>query len=461
MALHRIKQGLDLPISGSPEQVVEDGPPVARVGIIASDYVGMKPRWEIQEGDTVKRGELLFEDRKNAGVRFTSLAAGTVVAVNLGAKRALQSVVIELNDREKNGETTAEDHVAFEAFTGESVDELDGGVVKALLTESGAWTALRTRPFNKVPAVDGKAHSIFVTAIDTEPLSVDVEIALAGRMDDFQEGLAVLQHLTDGQVFLCRAPASAISGGSLPRVRIEEFEGPHPAGLAGTHIHTLDPVSRGKTVWHVGYNDVADFGELFRTGRLAAERVISLGGPAVEQPRLLRTRTGAHIGTLVAGQIADGDVRVISGSVLSGTTANGDTLGYLGRYARQVTVLLEGRTREFMGWLLPGFNIFSVVPTFMSALFKESDQRFDMTTDTMGSDRAMVPIGTYEEVMPLDIVPTYLLRSMVAGDLEKAEQLGCLELAEEDLALCTVVCPGKYDYGPILRETLSTIEAEG
>ncbi|MEC8425037.1 MAG: NADH:ubiquinone reductase (Na(+)-transporting) subunit A, partial [Myxococcota bacterium] len=336
----------------------------------------------------------------------------------------------------------------------------DAAAVRALLVESGAWTALRTRPFNKVPAVDGEAHSIFVTAIDTDPLSVDVETALAGRLDDFAAGLEAIEKLTSGVVYLCRAPGANIAGGASS-VRIEEFEGPHPAGLVGTHIHMLDPVSRGKTVWHVGYNDVADFGELFRTGRVPVTRVVALGGPAVKQPRLLRTRVGAHLGTLVEGELTDGETRVISGSVLSGTTANGDAFGYLGRYARQVTVVLEGRAREFMGWLMPGFNIFSIVPTFMSALFREPNQRFDMTTDTMGSDRAMVPIGTYEEVMPLDIVPTYLLRSMVAGDLEKAEQLGCLELAEEDLALCTVVCPGKYDYGPILRETLSTIEAEG
>lgn len=461
MALHRIKQGLDLPLTGSPEQVVEDAPPVARVGIIASDFVGMKPRWEIQEGDVVQRGALLFEDRKNPGVRFTAPGAGKVISVNQGARRALQSVVVELNEREVAGQTTDEDHFAFESFTGKPVGELDSEAVKALLAESGAWTALRTRPFNKVPAVDSSPHSIFVTAIDTDPLSVDVEIALAGRMEDFHAGLAAVQHLTEGTVYLCRAPGAAISGGGLERVRIEEFDGPHPAGLAGTHIHMLDPVSRGKTVWHLGYNDVADFGELFRTGRVAVTRIVALGGPAVKRPRLLRTRLGAHLGTLVDGELAAGEARVISGSALSGTTSNGDDFGYLGRYARQVTVLLEGRTREFMGWLMPGFNIFSIVPTFMSALFKEDDQRFDMTTDTMGSDRAMVPIGTYEQVMPLDIVPTYLLRSMVAGDLEKAEQLGCLELAEEDLALCTVVCPGKYDYGPILRETLSTIEAEG
>lgn len=460
MALHRIKKGLDLPISGAPEQVVENAPPVSRVGVIASDFVGMKPRWEIQEGDIVQRGALLFEDRKNAGVRFTAPAAGTVVAVNLGARRALQSVVIELSERERAGETTAEDHVVFASFTGQPVGELDAAAVRALLVESGAWTALRTRPFNKVPAVDGQAHSIFVTAIDTDPLAVDVETALSGRMDDFASGLEAIEKLTGGVVYLCRAPGANIAGGASG-VRIEEFEGPHPAGLVGTHIHMLDPVSRGKTVWHVGYNDVADFGELFRTGRVPVTRVIALGGPAVKQPRLLRTRVGAHLGTLVDGELVDGETRIISGSVLSGTKANGDAFGYLGRYARQVTVVLEGRAREFMGWLMPGFNIFSIVPTFMSALFRESNQRFDMTTDTMGSDRAMVPIGTYEEVMPLDIVPTYLLRSMVAGDLEKAEQLGCLELAEEDLALCTVVCPGKYDYGPILRETLSTIEAEG
>jgi Na+-transporting NADH:ubiquinone oxidoreductase subunit A len=442
-------------------QDVVDGNPVTRVAVVAGDFIGMKPRFEVQEGDAVQRGTLLFEDRKTPGVLFTSPGAGKVVAIHRGDRRALQSVVIELNEREQAGTPSDDDFATFAAYSGLPVGDQTADQVRALLVESGLWTGFRKRPFDRVPSPDSEPHSVFVTAIDTDPLAAGVETCLAGREADFQDGLTALSRLVKGTVYLCRRPGAQIGAGTAARVSIEEFAGPHPAGLAGTHIHLLDPVSRGKAVWHIGYNDVADIGELFRTGRLPVARTVSLAGPGVKNPRLVRTRVGASLDELTAGELVEGEVRVISGSVLSGTTAAGPRLGYLGRYARQVSGLVEGRERQFMGWLMPGFNIFSVVPTFLSALFKDPDQRFDMTTDTMGSNRAMVPIGTYEEVMPLDIIPTFLLRSMAAGDLEKAEQLGCLELGEEDLALCTVVCPGKYDYGPMLRETLSTIEAEG
>jgi Na+-transporting NADH:ubiquinone oxidoreductase subunit A len=461
MALHRIKKGLDLPISGEPEQVVEEARLVRHVAVVASDFVGMKPRWEVQDGDVVKRGSLLFEDRRSPGVRFTAPASGRVSAIHRGAKRSLQSVVIELNDNELNGTLTVGDFERLEAFAGVPVAEMDAAGVRALLLESGLWTAFRTRPFEFVPAADASPSAIFVTAIDTEPLAADVEIALQGRSADFEDGLLALARLDAGAVYLCRKPGAEVGAGMAHGVSVQDFEGPHPAGLPGTHIHLLAPVSRSRTVWHIGYNDVADIGELFRTGRLPVTRVISLAGPGVKNPRLLRTRLGASVDTLVQGELHDGEVRVISGSVLSGTVASGEALGYLGRFSRQITVLHEGRKRHFMGWMMPGFDIFSIVPTFMSAMFHDADQRFDMTTDSQGSLRAMVPIGTYEEIMPLDIMPTHLLRSLVSGDLETSEQLGCLELAEEDLALCTVVCPSKYDYGPILRETLTTIAAEG
>lgn len=462
MALHNIKQGLDLPLSGEPQQTLAGEPAVTRVALLASDYTGMKPRMQVLEGDSVLRGQPLFTDRKNDGVVFTAPGAGTVVAINRGDRRAFQSIVIELNEREQAGTPSADDFFAFKSFTGLPVAELNRDQVRDLLVESGQWTALRARPFSRVASPAKEPHSIFVTAIDTRPHAPSVAVALSGREEDFEAGLVALSKLTHGAVYLCRAPGLNHSSTRVPNLRVEEFTGPHPAGLAGTHIHLLDPVSRGKTVWNVGYSDVAAIGALFRTGQLDVSRVVSVAGPAVNGGCLLRTRIGAEIGSLTEGRLAEGDVRVISGSVLDGTTAHGPVTGFLGRYSNQVSALKEGRQRHFLGWLMPGFDQFSIVPTFLSALLPGSDKpKFDMTTDTMGSERAMVPIGTYEEVMPLDIEPTFLLRSLIAGDLEKSEQLGALELDEEDLALCTVVCPGKYDYGPILRKTLATIEAEG
>jgi Na+-transporting NADH:ubiquinone oxidoreductase subunit A len=227
----------------------------------------------------------------------------------------------------------------------------------------------------------------------------------------------------------------------------------------GLHIHTLDPVDRAKLVWHLGYQDVIAIGKLFAGGGLDVSRVIALAGPGVRQPRLLRTRLGASTDDLVQGELHDGEMRVISGSVLSGRAVGGEVHGYLGRYQQQISCLEEGRKREFLGWLTPGGDRFSTVNAFLSRLTPK--KTFAFTTSSQGSHRAIVPIGMYERVFPLDIPPSFLLRSLAAGDIEYAQELGCLELDEEDLALCAFVCPGKHDYGPMLRQLLTTIEKEG
>jgi Na+-transporting NADH:ubiquinone oxidoreductase subunit A len=456
MAVHTIKKGLDVPISGTPAQDVKQAPSVTRVAVMASDFIGMKPRMQVIVGDLVKRGSLLFEDRKQAGVFHTAPAAGKVVAINRGDKRAFQSLVIELNERELAGETNDEDHVGFQAYTGQAVDSLSADQVRALLVESGEWTALRARPFSRVPAVDGKPIAIFVNAMDTNPLAADPKVACAGREEDIQLGLDAAKKLVE-KVYFCQAEGA---GFKVKDADVHEFAGPHPSGLVGTHIHTLQPVMRGKQAWHLSVADLAAWGVLFRTGKLDLERIVAVAGPGVKDPALFQTRRGVSIDQLSAGNLQDGEQRIISGSILSGTIAMGEVMGFLGRYDSQISVLAEGREREFLGWLNPGLNKFSNSAAFLSKLFG-STKKFELNTSTNGSDRAMVPIGMYERVMPLDILPTFLLRSLISGDLEKAEALGMMELAEEDLALCTVVCPGKYNYGSILRRNLNILEAEG
>jgi len=291
--------------------------------------------------------------------------------------------------------------------------------------------------------------------MDTNPLAADPQVAMAGQEQAFRNGLAVLPALSRGKVYLCRAAGAKVP--EVPGVQLAEFSGPHPAGLPGTHIHLLDPVSETRTAWTINYQDVIAIGHLFTSGSLFTERVIALAGPVVERPRLVRTRLGASLDELVAGQLAPGENRIISGSVLAGRRVNSAT-AWLGRYHLQVSVLAEGRERPFMGWLSPGVNRFSVKPIYLSSLLR--GKRFPFTTTTNGSPRAIVPIGAYEKVMPLDILPTQLLRTLVIGDIELAQQLGALELDEEDLALCTFVCPGKYEYGPILRDNLTRIQKE-
>ncbi len=459
MALHKISKGLDLPIAGEPTQQLAGEPRVQRVALVADDYPGMKPRMAVQEGDLVARGQLLFENRKVAGVRFVAPAAGKVVAIHRGARRALQSVVIHLSEGELAGEASAE-HVTFEHFSGKAIDSLTRGEVVQLMNEAGLWTALRSRPFSTTPALDAEPGALFVTATDSNPLAPDPAVLIGAEADAFAAGLRVVAKLTAGTTFLCVRAGSGIGAGGAP-VAVEEFDGPHPSGTVGLHIHTLYPVSRTRVAWHVGYQDVIAIGKLFQTGRLDVTRVVSVAGPPVQRPRLVKTRLGASLSDVLEGEFdgKESSYRVISGSVLSGKKANGETFGYLGRFHQQISVLEEGTKRELLGWLAPGANTFSVLPLFVSKLF--GPKKFGFTTTTHGSPRHMVPLGMYEKVMPMDILPTFLLRALAVGDTERAEQLGALELDEEDLALCTFVCPGKTNYGLILRKNLQTIEEEG
>ncbi len=459
MGDHTIRAGLDLPLLGAPGTEIV-GKPTTSVAVVATDYVGMRPRMLIQPGDAVKRGQALFEDKKAPGVLFTAPGAGTVAAVNRGARRALQSVVIDLNDCEQAGTPGEEDYQAFPSFTGKSSSELTGEEARALLVKSGLWTALRKRPFSKTPTPDSVAHSIFINACDTNPLAPSMDLVFDGRQAELDAGVQVMAKLTDGKVYFCKMRESRFAPTSPPAsVSIETFSGPHPAGTVGLHIHLLDPVSAAKAVWHIGLQDLLAVGALALTGRLDERRIVALCGPQVKKPRLLRTRLGAALKDLVEDELADGDNRIISGSVLNGRTANADPLAYLGRFHNQISVLLEGREREFMGWLAPGGNKFSLSWLFLSKL--NPMKKFALSTGTNGSPRAIVPIGLYEQVMPMDILPTFLLRSLMAEDMEQAEKLGCLELDEEDLALCSFVDPGKTDFGLALRRNLELIEKEG
>ncbi|MEM7482744.1 MAG: Na(+)-translocating NADH-quinone reductase subunit A [Acidobacteriota bacterium] len=456
MALHRIRRGLNLPITGAPEQTIEDAPSPSRVALMAADYPGMKPTMHVSLGDAVTRGQLLFEDKKTPGVLYTSPATGKVVGVHRGARRALISVVVEMASIEHGGR--AQNH-RFKSYTSKPAESLNRDQVRDLLVESGMWPSLRKRPFGRVPAPDAEPHSIFVTATDSQPLAADPAVVMAGREREFEAGLVALGKLTAGNVYVCVAKGQSVAVPSDDRFRVEEFAGPHPAGTAGLHIHLLDPVHRGKTVWYTNYQEVIAIGALVSSGQLDFTRVVSLAGPGIRKPRLLRTRLGTSTTSLTEGELVGGEQRLISGSVLAGRKAEGEEYGYLGRFHHQLAVVREGREREFLGWLGPGFKKFSITRVFASALMPR--KKFAFSTNANGSHRAIVPIGMYERVFPIDIPPSFLLRALVMQDVEQLEKLGVLELTEEDLALCSFVCPGKYEYGAHLRQALTTIEKEG
>ncbi len=445
----KIKKGLDLPITGAPTQSIGKTVTVTKVAVLGQEYVGMRPTMHVQVGDVVKKGQLLFEDKKNPGVKFVAPAAGEIIEINRGAKRVLQSVVVGIKGDES---------ISFDKVDENAILTTDRQKLVDTLIESGLWTAIRTRPFSKSPVVGSTPHSIFVTAMDSNPLALDPQLVITERQADFANGLKVLVQLASGgKVFVCKASGSNVNANG-DNVEVHEFSGPHPAGLVGTHIHHLDPVGPTKKVWHVNYQDVIAIGSTVTSGELDNSRVISIAGPAAKSPSIVRTQLGANTNELVNGQFDDTPVRVISGSVLNGTKAAGPH-SFLGRFHLQVSLIVEDTEKKFLGWITPGSDKHSVTRAYLGHFSPK--KLFNMTSTTNGSDRSMVPIGNYERIMPLDVIPTLLLRDLLSGDTDGAQTLGALELDEEDLALCTYVCPGKYNYGPVLRGVLTKIEAEG
>ncbi|ABV38186.1 NADH:ubiquinone oxidoreductase, subunit A [Shewanella sediminis HAW-EB3] len=443
-----VKKGLDVPIAGEPRQEFDNAARPSHVALLGEEYVGLKPTMMVEVGDMVKKGQPLFEDKKTPGVLFTAPASGEVTAINRGERRVLQSVVITCQGDEQE---------AFE--TSSDVSSMSRQSVQDNLVKSGLWTALRTRPFSRVPQLDSTAAGIFVTAMDTNPLSAEPRLVIAENEQAFAVGMSALTRLTDGKVYLCHDEGESLPGHELSQVETHRFGGVHPAGLVGTHIHFILPVSVERPVWHIGYQDVIAYGKLFLTGELYTDRVVALAGPNVVNPRLIRTQLGAELSAIVKDELKPGFSRVVSGSVLSGHTATG-VYDYLGRFHGQVTALTEDSEHHLLSWVRGGSEKFSITRA-MTSRFKPAKKLFEMTTHTGGAARAMMAFGQLDRVMPLDILPTLLVRDLVVRDTDEAQALGALELDEEDLALCTFVCPGKYDFGKELRACLDIIEREG
>jgi len=441
--MQQIRKGLDLPISGAPDQQILETGETPTAALIGHDYLNLKPQMLVQQGDRVIIGQPLFRDKSNPEVVFASPASGKVEAINRGLKRSLQSVVVRIDDKLEQ--------IKLKHKVTKSED------ARRLLLESGLWTALRTRPFSLVPQPDIKPQALFVNAMDTNPLAADPAPIINQRADDFCAGLKALELAFDCPLMVCHHKKAELPRAEGSRIGYHAFIGKHPSGLVGTHMHFLAPAGRGRVNLHLNYQDAIAIGRLFASGEIDTGRVVAIGGPSVKQPLLLRTHMGADIQTLTRGRLAGADNRVLSGSVFNGRRAESG-FAWLGRYHLQITSLAEGRERHLLHYLVPGLKRFSAMPIYLSSLLRRT---FAFSTSTNGSERAMVPVGAYERVMPLDLLPTQLLRSLIVRDLESAEQLGCLELDEEDLALCTFVCPGKYEYAPILRENLTLIQKEG
>jgi Na+-transporting NADH:ubiquinone oxidoreductase subunit A len=447
----RTKKGLDIPIGGRPTTEIGIEKPARSVGLLGRDYVGLKPQILIQAGDTVSLGDPLFIDKRDPKVKYVAPGSGTVSSVNRGARRSLLSIVIDLDESESNDPAFPE--------LAEAQDFTDDELRSALF-DSGLWTAFRTRPYSKVPQSDSTPRSVFVTAIDSHPLAADPSIVVQGSENEFEFGLKIISRLTDGPLHLCTDTQWKGPTGDANAITHSRFSGPHPSGLPGTHIHLLDPASADRTVWHINYQDVIAIGILFTQGRLSVERTIALSGPGIAKPRLVKSQVGACTDELVAGElVADqGLTRVISGAVLSGRRATGAE-AFLGRYHLQVTAIADSVDSRLMGWLGPVANAYT-----FTGLFKRRKRRsghLAISTNSHGRNTAMIPTEAFDKLIPMDILPVPLLRALLIGDTDQAQALGCLELDPEDLALCSFVCPGKNNYGSLLRVNLDRIEREG
>ena len=449
MSTIQSRRGLDLPIDGaanSPDIYATTSP--ERVALLPTESWGIKVKMLAQVGDAIQLGTPLYCDRRDEAAVFGSPGSGTLVAVNRGERRAVQSVVVELD-----GESS------HQAFSQPDLGKAGQDEVRGALLRSGLWPALRQRPYDRVAHSEGKPRAILVVATDSRPLAPAPLDVLAGREAEFLFGMRVLDKLADGPTWLCHAKGEDWSHLAPEGVNTQSFGGPHPAGTPGYVIHKLAPVGPAHTTWYVGYQDVADIGHLFLTGKYPTERVVALVGPMLRQPRLIRTRRGADLQVLLKGEFEAAQPRVIDGSVLEGREhVPGAPSGYLGRYCNQITVI-EGRTnRELLTWALPMAGRFSDSNTVLD---KFVSSRFNFDADTNGSLRAIVPVGMYERVMPMDILPTQLIKALASHDLESAEKLGVLELGEEDLALCQYVDPSKQPLTDMLRTMLTRIEKEG
>ena len=431
-----IKKGLNLPISGHPDPVVSDTPTIHKAAILSNDFIGMKPTMLVKEGEKVKLGQKIIEDKKNPGVFFTSPCGGEVSSINRGDKRKFLSIEFDIDAEEES--------VLFDT----NQDP------KTLLIESGLFNAFRTRPFNRTPKVEDKPDRVFINACDTNPLAVSPKDIIQLNEADFNSGVAFISSLFDFDIDL--AFEDDHRDYTFQNVNSTQFKGPHPAGLASTHINAIYPVNLHRKVWTINYQEVISIGYLVNNGKLRTHKNISLAGESVFNPSIVSARIGSNIDQLCAGKV-NSNARVISGSVLFGHDAI-DAMSYLGFYDNQVTALPNHTDDVFLNWVMPGKNIHSKLNVFLSAFKKPA--KFNFNTGINGGNRAIVPVCSYEEIIPHDILMTQLLKALVVGDVEVAAELGMFELTAEDLALATYVCPSKYDYCSILMDNLNKVYEE-
>lgn len=444
----KIKKGLDIKLAGEASKLSVNLQLPEIFALKPTDFSGLTPKLLVKEGDEVKAGTPLFYDKDNEAVKFCSPVSGEVIEIVRGEKRKILEVKI-LADKE----------IKYVSFNKLNPIDLSREQVTEALLNSGTWPFIRQRPFGIVADPDAKPKSIFISAFDSNPLAPDNNFILYGSDSNFQTGLDALQKLTDGKIHLnVQAEANPIAVFvNAKGVVLNKISGPHPAGNVGVQIHHIDPVNKGEAVWYINPQDVLIIGKLFNEGIFYAARVVALTGPSVNAPKYYKTIVGCPVKNIIAdGGLKAGENRIISGNILTGTQIPPG--GYIGFYDSQVTVVSEGHEFEFMGWLAPGFNKFSMSRTFFS--WMTPNKKHVLNTNLHGEERPFVMTGQYEKVFPMDIYPVQLLKSILIEDIDMMEKLGIYEVTEEDFALCEFVCTSKIRSQEIIRRGLDLVRRE-
>ena len=442
----KITKGHDLKISGIPDKNIAYPAQYSTVAIMPNDFRGVKPKLLVKEGDKVDIGSPLFFNKINPEVKWASPGCGKVKDIVYGPRRVIEKIEIEL-DKDQNS-------IDYKTYTREEISNLSGEQVLENILNANLFTFFRQRPFNVIPNHKIPPRDIFISGINTSPLSVDIEVVMASQLEDFQYGIDAISKLTKGNVFLTTKRNSILS--SIENVKLNTISGPHPAGNVGIQIHHIAHLKPGEIVWTINPQDVVSLGRLFKNGRYYPERIISVGGPSVKTPSYSKVTAGVPVKALINDNLTSENVRIISGDVLTGRSAS--SKDYLSFYDYSLSVISNDIKREFIGMLNPGSSSsrYSLTPVFVSL----ADKLFNFTSSQNGSHRAVVPINTWENVLPMDILPNELYRSIMAKDIEEMENLGIIECDDEDFALCSFACPSKTDVSGVIRQGLNLLQAE-
>ncbi len=439
----KIRKGVDIKLDGAANQ--KSSPTQSpTIAIKPTDFHNLNPKLEVKQGETVKAGSPLFHDKLHPELKVASPVSGEIAEIVRGEKRKILEVRV-----------LADQETVYKNYDVSGVANMDGAGIKELLLKSGNWPLIKQRPFDVVADPSKAPRTIFVSAFDSAPLAPDYNFILKDKVQDLQSGIDAIAKLTTGKVQVVTSADAGVFG-SLKNCEKHTVSGPHPAGNVGVQIHNIEPINKGEQIWVINPQDLAAMGSFLRTGKFDGSRSIALTGSEVKAPQYFNVVLGSSIEAITKGNLNNGDLRVISGNVLTGD--NVGEAGYLGFYHHQVSVIPEDHEAAFLGWLMPGLNNFSLSKTFFSGLMP--NKKYSLKTSLHGEERAFVMTGEYEKVFPFDIYPVQLLKAMLIQDIDAMENLGAYEVAPEDFALCEFGCTSKIEVQEIVRQGLDLIQKE-